>query len=443
MKIFISAAEASSDNHGAAFLKALQLELKAIPSNDPKSLSAFGIGGPKLKEAGLDVIVPTEDLMVMGFFEIVSHIPRIYQSLNLIVSEIKARKPDVIVVMDYPDFHFRLARKLRNLNIPMIYYIPPKIWVWRKSRAKALKKLFTKVLCVFPFEENFYKNLNISAKYVGNPLIDELPLSRSQTEARAQLKLSQTEAVLTLMPGSRTSELKHHLILMLESARDAALKLRLSGYLKNQQSLAVLLPFSETSNLDKLIKQVVRWGKNYWDVQIKVMGKVQKSLSTKKKWPILSIHISQGNSAEYLIAADSALVKSGTSTLEAALLGCPHAVVYKINRSSDWIFKHLIRYRGPVGLVNIIHAAGTSKSFLVSEIVGSKVNSSILAEEIISLFTNDLKRKRILKGLSSIRNKLSLGGNSKSPSQIAAKEVLELLAYLKSGRKNEKSRDSD
>lgn len=443
MKIFISAAEASSDNHGAALLKALQLDLKSNSSPHLKSISAFGIGGPKLKEAGLEVIIPAQDLMVMGFFEIVSHIPQIYQSLNRIVSEVKARKPDVIVVIDYPDFHFRLARKLKNLNIPMIYYIPPKIWVWRKSRSKTLKKFFSKILCVFPFEENFYKNLNIPVKYVGNPLVDELPLSLSQAEARALLKLSPSERVLTLMPGSRTSELKHHLILMLESARDAALKLRLSGYLKNQQGLTILLPFSMTSNLEKLIKQVVDWGKNYWDVQIKTMGRVQKNLSTKKKWPILSIQISQGNSAECLVAADSALVKSGTSTLEAALLGCPHVIVYKVNRSSDWIFKNLVRYRGPVGLVNIIHTEGTQKRFLVPEIVGSKVNSSMLAEEIISLFTNDLRRKRILNGLSSIRDKLSSGGNFKSPSQLVAKEVIEFLTHLKNGSKNEKSRDRD
>ena len=252
MKILISAAETSSDAHGAELLKAIreQIALKE------EKLEAFGIGGPKLQAAGLNVVVDARDLLAMGFLEILGHLPKILRALRRVSQVAKEARPDVAIVIDYPDFHFRLARRLRRYGIPVIYYIPPKVWAWRKGRVTVLRALFEKILCIFPFEVEFYQGQNVPAVYVGNPLVDELPLRLSRPEARAVLGLEKQDKVITLMPGSRAAELKRHLEVLLDSALKAAHELRASGFMGPEERLKVLLPFPVTAPLEALKERV-------------------------------------------------------------------------------------------------------------------------------------------------------------------------------------------
>ncbi|MEO5971672.1 MAG: lipid-A-disaccharide synthase, partial [Bdellovibrionia bacterium] len=201
LTVLISAGEASSDIHGAKLLNALRARLPA-----GTQLKTYGVGGPKLQSAGLRAVVDTRELMTMGFVEVLWRLPKIFRILKRVAEAAKQDPPDVAIVIDYPGFHFRLARQLKKLKIPIVYYIPPKVWVWRKHRVRFLKSFFDKVLCIFPFEELVYRDLDLPVKYVGNPLLDELPLGLSRAAARAELALFDEDRVLVVMPGSRDSE---------------------------------------------------------------------------------------------------------------------------------------------------------------------------------------------------------------------------------------------
>jgi lipid-A-disaccharide synthase len=416
MKILISAAEASSDVHGAHLLKALA-------SLTPEKIDALGVGGPYLQAEGLRVVVDARSLLSMGFAEILSRLPRIFESLRRLEEAARAEKPDVAVLIDYPDFHFRLARRLSKLGIPLVYYIPPKLWVWRKKRIRVLRELFSKVLCIFPFEKEFYEKQDLKVAYVGNPLADELPLGLTKEAARSALGLKSEDLVITLMPGSRPAEVKRHTLLFLEAANIAAAHLRASGKLGAAVRLVVLIPLPKSTDLSRLKSLVNGW-------LLPVTGGLETPAAEKF---ILDIRISQGNAHECLVASEAGLIKSGTSTLEAALLRCPHAIVYKPNLLTQWIFQFLIRYRGPVGLVNLVHRVSTEKEYLVKEILCEKATVGSLSAELRRLLSGGEPVETMKKGFDSL--KLSLfGSGGDSPSKNAAREVLEVLRAAKGSR---------
>jgi lipid-A-disaccharide synthase len=398
MRVLISAAESSSDVHGAQLLAALK---KLEPG-----IEAYGIGGPRLQAEGLRAVVDARELLAMGFIEVLGNLPRTFRALKKITAEAILHRPDVAVVIDYPDFHFRLARRLWKFGIPLVYYIPPKVWVWRKKRIRFLKKTFSKVLCIFPFEEAFYRAEKMDAKYVGNPLLDELPLQMTREQARSNLNYGMGDRLLVLMPGSRRSEISQHLFLMLDAARGAAQELVERGVLAKNQKLKVSLPLPETSDLKEVQARVDQW-------QAQVKGFVE-----------VDVKVSQGNAAECLAAADLGLIKSGTSTLEAAFMRCPHAVIYKPSRTTAWIFKNLIRYKGPVGLVNLAGGWSPGDPFLVPEILCEGVTVEALKDEILKLILDSGFRKTMLEGFEGLRAKMM---QVESPSLCAAKEVMSLL----------------
>ena len=423
MRVFISAAESSSDVHGAQLLAALK-------SLSP-DIEAIGIGGPKLQREGLMAVVDARELMAMGFVEVLGKIRKVFRSMDRAVAEVKKNPVDVAVFIDYPDFHFRLATRFRKMGVPLVYYIPPKVWVWRKNRLRFLKENFTKILCIFPFEPLFYSKNNVSAKYVGNPLLDELPLGLSQEEACAQLGLPPGSMSWILMPGSRQSEIRQHFELMLDAALEAATELDLN------QSITILLPFPETSDLSEVQTLAENWKKS------------RSHRLNRTGAPFLDLRLSRGNAAICLAAAKGGLIKSGTSTLEAALMGCPHAVVYKPSRSTAWIFKNLIRYKGPVGLVNL--AAGTNEAtqnsggegsterkqsfrFLAPEILCEEVTLERLKSELIRFIRDSDYTQNMKTDFMALREKMQ---SPESPSLLAAKEILS-VKRIKGGLADER-----
>jgi lipid-A-disaccharide synthase len=400
VKILISAGEASSDAHGAQLLRALR---ESAPAGEP--IAAFGVGGPKLQAEGLEAIVDSRELLAMGSSEVLGRLPRILKALDELSESARAQRPDVAVFLDYPDFHFRLAARLREQKIPLIYYIPPKVWVWRKGRLRTLRESFARVLCIFPFEEKIYQDAQVPVSYVGNPLLDELPLGMTREEARAKLGIAPERRALVLMPGSRPSELKRHLSPMLEATVRAAARLRRSGWLDPTVPLRVQMPLPELSDFERIRAQIEAW-----------LG--------RGGFPILDVQVTRGGSAEALIAADLGLIKSGTSTLEAALLGCPHAVVYRPSWLTGRIFKHPVRYRKPVGLVNIVAGRERPSEYVAREILMEKVTARNLEEELVSLATDEPRRSRMRADFERIRKVL---GQSESPSRKAAGEILRVL----------------
>jgi lipid-A-disaccharide synthase len=406
MKVLISAAETSSDAHGAELLRALR--------DSEKGVEAFGIGGPKLQAAGLRAVVDARELLAMGFFEIFGRLPRIFSALRELERAAASEKPDVAVVIDYPDFHFRLARRLSRLGVPVVYYIPPKVWVWRKKRIRTLKERFVKVLSILPFEREFYEKEGVPVTYVGSPLADQLPLELTRPMARAGLGLHEADLVLALMPGSRPSEISQHLDLMLDAAQQAAARLRSQGKLGESARLVVLMPFPVTSKLEQVKARVDSW---------------VAQASGKAPAFILDVRVSQGDAFECLVAADAGLIKSGTSTLEAAVLGCHHAVVYKPTVVTEWIFKNLIRYSGPVGLSNLVAGWSSDRPLAFNEILCSDATVDALAADAASLLSDPARRRAQAEAIARVRSRLLGEGPPESrlsPSRIAAREVAEV-----------------
>lgn len=405
MKILISAAEASSDAHGAELLKALQAQEPGI--------DAFGIGGPKLRAAGLRVLVDARELLAMGFGEILSRLPRIFSALSSVAQAAERERPDAAVVIDYPDFHFRLARRLHARGIPVIYFIPPKVWVWRKGRLALLKRYFARVLSILPFEVPFYERERVPVTYVGNPLVDQLPLELSREQARAQLGLGADELALLIMVGSRPSELKLHLEFMLDAVARAA-------EARGIARLRVLLPFSVTTELDPIRERVQRW---------RSAGAAPETARAR-----LEFRISQGDAPVCMRAATAGLVKSGTSTLEAALMRCPHAVVYKTNLITEWIFRFLIRYRGPVGLVNLVYGWEPGRPFLVRELVAEKATPEGLVEETSRLLGDAEYRAHLAAGMEQVRARILAGAGEGAGTGPSARAAAEVLAVARAAR---------
>ena len=403
MKILISAAEASSDMHGAQLLHALKEELKG--QGQKISLEVFGVGGPLLQAQGLKPVIDARSLLSMGIVEVLSRLPQVIRALNRVTQAAREEKPDLALVIDYPEFHFRLAKRLNRLNIPVFYYIPPKVWVWRKKRLQFIRQYFKKVFLILPFEQEIYEKEGVPALYVGNPLLDELPLHLTRQEARMRLGIELNETLLVLMPGSRPSELKYHLDVMLDSALQVSKKL-------SPKVLRVLMPLPHTADLTEVNDRVELW-------------KQKQGVSSGQTLPF--VQVSQGNAHECLVAADAGIIKSGTSTLEAGLLRCPHTIIYNASRITGWIFKNIVRYQGPVGLVNLIHGVDPGQPYLIRELLGEQISVEELTRETLSLLTDQERRKKLNQGFERLLQKTksgSVGQSQVGPSQRVAQEIL-------------------
>jgi lipid-A-disaccharide synthase len=248
---------------------------------------------------------------------------------------------------------------------------------------------------------------------VGNPLLDELPLQRTRGEARARIGLESSAQVLTLLPGSRPAEVRRHLEPLLDAAVRAAAVLRQKGTLAKDERLVVGVAFPLTASRAEVEARVANW--------------IRKASGGQARF-ILDVRVSMGQAHDWMIASDAGLIKSGTSTLEAALLGCPHAIVYKTTWLTDWIFRFLIRYAGPVGLTNLVYGGGSkTASRLVREWICGQATEVALMGEVVQLLSDPVERERQRVGFAEIRDRLRINAADTSPSDQAALAVLELL----------------
>ncbi|MBI3535151.1 MAG: hypothetical protein HY072_06670 [Deltaproteobacteria bacterium] len=291
---------------------------------------------------------------------------------------------------------------MARLRIPSVYYIPPKVWIWRKDRIEIIKKYFSKILCVFPFEEEFFKNEGVSqAKYVGNPILEELPFSMTRSQARQNMNLASNDLVFTIMPGSRPAEMWNHSLPLLRAVKLAEKELSKRHMIHAQRKLKILVP-------------IVNGMENFF-------SGFDFSGSS-----LIEIKLLQHNAHKCLIASDAALVKSGTSTLEAALLGCPYTLFYKPSWMTACIFQYFLKYKGPVGLVNILLGKKNSEDYAVKEILGSEVNAKNLSYEIVQLLVNSEKQNELKKSFLQVMDLLK---TKEPPSQLAAHEIFDLVMH--------------
>jgi lipid-A-disaccharide synthase len=366
LKLLISAGEASGDQHGARLLEALA---KKRPG-----LSAFGMGGPRLRAEGLTVIVPSESLSVVGISEVIEKLPALARALNALVLSARRERPDAAILIDFPDFHALLARKLRSLGIPLVYYVSPQVWAWRSSRARAIARRARRIITLFPFEAEIYERLGADAVWAGHPLVDAV---REGLREPSPVPPGKRRRLL-LLPGSRTAELRRHWPPMAEAAARLARRLDLDLIAVRAPGLAEdLFP-----------------------------GAAEKGIT-----------LAATGMHALLATADLAFVASGTATLEAALCGAPMIVVYKTSAASFAVARLLVRVPW-IALVNIV--AGEE---IVPELLQDDATADRLEKEGAALLESPDRLARMREGLARAAERLGPPGGS----ERAAEAVLEAL----------------
>jgi len=373
MRFLISAGEASGELYGAGLIEALR---RRVPG-----AQFFGVGGQRMRDAGFDTVIDAHEIAVVGLAEVVSHLPRIYGEFKRLVREAEARKPDAAILIDFPDFNLRLARKLHQLGIPVIYYVSPQIWAWRQGRVEQIRRYVKKVLVIFPFEAGFYARHNVSAEYVGHPLADEALPAIAREQFATENGLNPTKTWIALLPGSRRKEVALNLPRMLETA----------GILGYHYDFA--LPVASSLSADWV-----------------------RSLTAASKVPINLTHDARSS----LMHARAAIVASGTATVEAALIGTPFVMIYRL-AASTWVLGRKLVKLDRFAMPNLI--AGRD---VVREFVQSGFQPQAVAAEVRRLIDDGPERQAILAGLAEVRSRLRPPGKE-TAAERAADAVLRIV----------------
>src|SRR6266542_1127599 len=367
-EVFFVAGEASGDLHASGVVAEL-LSLRP-------DLEVAGIGGPKMEAAGAHLIERYEELAVMGFFEVVRHIPRHLALLSQVRRRLAAGKTRLVVLVDYPGFNMKVASAAKDAGIPVLYYITPQVWAWGAGRLPRLAALLTKAAVILPFEENLLRGYGIDATFVGHPLLDRAGDLQPKREARMGLGLDPDRPVLALFPGSREQEIEMHLNDFVASA--GVVEAEIAG-------LQIIVSGAPTVSIDP--------------------KRCPYQIVTASSFPILR-------------AADAALCKSGTTTLEAAIAGCPLVVAYRTGRLSFELARLLVRIPR-IGLVNVVAGREVAREFVQGALRPERVGP-----ELIQLLDpTSPERARVLEGLGEVRKKLGNPGASRRVAQMASELV--------------------
>jgi lipid-A-disaccharide synthase len=372
-KIFLSAGEASGEHYGAL----LMAELRRL---EPQA-DFFGLGGTRMASLGLRRIVRAEDVAVMGITEVILHMPHIYRQYRKLKASLRAERPDLAILIDFPDVNLSLAAELRRLKIPVVYFVSPQLWAWKKWRVRGVKRNVTRMLVIFPFEEAFYRAHGIAADFVGHPLADLDPPTVTRDEFASQNGLDASKFWVGLLPGSRTRELEANLPPMFETAR-------LLG-----PDYEYLLPVAPT------LKD----------------SQVQASAAQAKGVSVRVVH----DARAVLQHARASVVASGTATVEAALIGNPFLVVYRVSRITYAVAQRVVRV-AHVGMVNLI--AGRR---IVPELIQDDFTASKVVERLRPLLENEQARATMQSDLRTVAAKLRVNGEGAI--QHAARTALELI----------------
>jgi lipid-A-disaccharide synthase len=368
--IFISAGEASGEHYGALLAAALQRKLAAAG----QCAQLFGMGGERMAAAGVERVVRAEDMAVMGLTEVVLHLSRIYREFRKLKKAIRTRRPDVAVLIDFPEIHFRLAKEFHRLGVPVIFFVSPQLWAWKKHRIKLVQKYIRKMLVIFPFEEAFYRENGVKAEFVGHPLA-ELPLpSITRERFAAENSLDPARMWVGLLPGSRSREIHDHLPEMLEAAR------RLQSATDLSTAFEFIVPLAPTLHLAQ---------------RAEVLQMVKDHGSG------LSVRLVDDARAA-LFHARASVVASGTATVEAALIGNPFVVVYRVSGLTYAIAKRVVKVPH-VAMANLI--AGKR---VVPELIQHDFTAANIVQQLAPLLPDGAARESMMKELGTIRDALTL-----------------------------------
>lgn len=374
LRIALIVGEASGDVLGASLIQALA-------ARHPDA-EFFGIGGPKMIAAGLVSAYDQEKLAVRGAVEVLKHLPEILKIRRGILAQLAAWKPDVMVGIDAPDFNLPIEKRLKARGIPTVHYVSPTVWAWRRGRAKRIVAAVNQLLCLFPFEPACYKGQGLEPVFIGHPLADEISPEIDRKQQRSALNLPEASPLITLMPGSRQSELEFHAQLFVETANRIAAEL--------PEALFVV-PLATPATRDRFEAALQAFGAKH-----------------------LRVRILFGHARDALAASDLALVCSGTATLEAALLRCPMIITYRISALSAWIYRKM-RYLPWVGLPNILLGR-----LLVPELLQDDATPDNLANAMIDLWRSPAQRAEMAREFAAIHQKLRQDSAARAADAVLA-----------------------
>jgi lipid-A-disaccharide synthase len=361
--------------------------IAALHRRDPQ-IEFFGVGGERMRAAGCETVVDAKDLSVVGITEIVSHLPKILGLYRHLIREADRRKPDLAIVIDSPAFNWRVARQMKRRGIPVVYYVAPQFWAWRRGRVRLLRDYIDKALVIFPFEEKFYRERGVDAVFVGHPLADLPRPAIERNDYAAQFELDPTKHWITLMPGSRVKEVRMNLPTILEAAAQLG-----SGY----EFLLPVAPTLDRSFLQNLI------GPN----------------STQRKITLVP------ESLPALAHSRVGIVASGTATVEAAMIGTPFVMVYRVSPLTYMLGKPRVKVPH-FAMVNLI--AGRE---VVPELVQHDFTAKNVIARLQEILPNGAARDRMIVGMASVRNSLlppkdGTGTLTLAPAERAAEIILSI-----------------
>ena len=373
-KFFILAGEASGDRHGAALMEAIQ-------SLEPAA-EFSGIGGEMMQAAGFETLYDTRQMAVVGFSEVLRKLRFLRRAMRQVMRHITSQRPERIILIDYPGFNLRLAKRLRRSGIPITYYISPQLWAWREGRIRVIRRCVEQMLVIFPFEEEWYRERGIAATFVGHPILDEPAPDQDRETFLAAQGLRPDQPLLTLYPGSREDELEQHLGLFFEAARMAR------EACPGLQLALGLAPDLSPERIPAEIRQ--------------------------------QLHLVTDRPRMLLRYADVAMVASGTATLEAAAWGVPMVVVYRVSAFTAWLGRRLLRLPH-VSMANIL--AGRE---LVPEFLQERAQPGPIARFVVRLLKDDDARRQFREDLLALRQMLKPPetGNAGTVSLRAAQIIL-------------------
>jgi len=365
----ILAGEASGDAHAADFVEQLKLE--------QSGLILSGMGGAAMRKAGVDVFFDSSIIAVVGLVEVLRHWGDIKRAMRIVKDRLDQTRPDLLILVDYPEFNLKMARHARELGIKVLFYISPQVWAWRPKRIHKIGSLIDHMAVIFKFEQQYYESAGIPVSFVGHPLVDRVKADIDVQKVRPRLGISPDAKVVGLFPGSRHSEIVRLLPLMLATAQYMQ---------KRTPELRFLLPVASGLDFDEVNRRSEDSG--------------------------LDIIVSRDEISDVISCCDVIATCSGTVTLEIALLNVPMCILYKISWLSYSIMRCLITIPH-IGLANIVAGEGVVKEFLQQE-----ANPEAISRELFELLENEAYREQVKTGLEQVRENLGAGDGARNMAQL-------------------------
>jgi lipid-A-disaccharide synthase len=383
LNVFLSAGEASGEHYGALLIEALQA--------DSPGARFFGLGGKEMAAAGLERIVRAEDVAHMGITEVVRHAPTVYRAYRRLVKSLRERQPDVAVLIDFPDVNLRLAEHLKSAGVPVIYFVSPQLWAWKKRRIRWVRERVAKMLVIFPFEETFYRERGVDAEFVGHPLADMDPPNASRGAFAVANNLDVTRQWVALLPGSRRREVRLNLPEILRAAHELGTRYEF------------LLPVAPTLQ--------------HADLQAELDSQLGDNSDLRA-----AFHLTD-DAAASLFHARASVVASGTATVLAAIMGNPFVAVYRVSPVTYAIASRLIELPH-VTMVNLI-----ANDRVVPELIQNDFTAGNVVRELKPLLADGQPREQQIGALSAVRRKLHASDSAsvkRGAIQRVAAHVLQL-----------------